>query len=90
MKRGLSLVVLPGFLLASPLWSQAVPVQTLSRPIATFHHGFTRVGGIRELSNGRVIVLDQADATVQVIDSAWLRMRQIGRRGAGPGEYRVP
>jgi hypothetical protein len=58
--------------------------------MATFHHGFTRVEDIRELSVGRVIVLDRSDGTVYMMDSEWAGMTQIGRRGEGPGEYRGP
>jgi hypothetical protein len=90
MLRRLSRILLPAIFTAAPAWPQSVPVKSLSQPNATFHHGFTRVEGIRELSDGRVIVLDIADATVQLIDSAWSGMRQIGRRGAGPAEYRTP
>ena len=83
------LIAAGAMLIASPMWSQTVPVRTLSQPDATFSHGFTNVAGIRELTDGRVILVDVFNG-VQVIDAAWASMRQIGRRGAGPGEYREP
>lgn len=84
------MTVAVAMLVATPAYPQAVSVKTLSRPDAAFHHGFTRVQGIRELSDGRVIVLDVNDRSVHVIDSPWERIRQIGRAGDGPREYRVP
>ncbi|MFQ5705624.1 MAG: hypothetical protein ACE5HT_16595 [Gemmatimonadales bacterium] len=84
------LTAMGGMLVATPAWTQTVPVRTLPEPEASFAHGFTRVAGVRELSDGRVIVLDVNDRTVQVIDSAWNTMTQIGRHGSGPGEYIAP
>ena len=84
------LVTAGAMLIASPVWPQAVPVGTLSQPDVTFPHGFTSVAGIRELNDRRVIVLDVNDRTVHFINSAWTAMRQIGRHGAGPREYREP
>jgi hypothetical protein len=74
-------------LVSVPVWTQDVPINVLSHAEAAFHHGYTRVGGIRELSDGRVIVVDAMDQTVHVIDAAWETRSQIGRRGSGPREY---
>ena len=87
--RRCSLIAASAMLTASPVWPQTVPVRTLSQPDATFPHGFTTVAGIRELADGRVILVDLYNG-VQVIDAAWASMRQVGRRGSGPGEYRDP
>jgi hypothetical protein len=88
-KRGWALTV-GAALIATPVWSQAVPVNALSQAEATFRHGFTRVENVRELSDGGVILLDVADGSVYAIDHTWTAMWQIGRSGDGPGEYRSP
>ncbi len=51
---------------------------------------FTNARSVRELSDGSVIVLDPQDRAVVVLPSAPGAARQIGRTGAGPGEYRYP
>ena len=85
-----SLFLPAGAIVGRGLDAQSVPAVRLSEAEATFHYGFTHVTGIRELRDGRVIVLDSTFGTVQVIDAAWLSLDQIGRRGAGPREYISP
>ncbi len=71
----------------------ALPAQQptpLGRPVAEFEEPFSRVSGLRELADGRVIVSDQRDKMVQLIDMARQTGRRIGREGAGPGEYAMP
>lgn len=41
-------------------------------------------------SRGRVYVLDPSNRTIQVFDSTGTFLRQVGRDGSGPGEYRMP
>lgn len=72
----------------SPLAAQAIRV--LDRPQAEFAEPFTYVGSVRELSDGRVIVVDNDDRAVYVVDFAAGTSTQIGRSGGGPGEYRTP
>lgn len=62
----------------------------LGRPVAEFEEPFSRVSGLRELADGRVIVSDQRDKVVQLIDMARQTGRRIGREGSGPGEYAMP
>lgn len=62
----------------------------LGRPVAEFEEPFSRVSGMRELSDGRVIVSDQRDKVVQLIDLQRQTARRIGREGSGPGEYAMP
>lgn len=50
----------------------------------------TEVRGVRELSDGRLIVLVREPRAVLLIDSTGVMQRQIGRLGDGPGEYRSP
>jgi hypothetical protein len=61
----------------------------LAKPDAEYGEPFTLIGGIRELKDGRVIVSDQRDKTLQIIDLKG-GATKIGREGAGPGEYGLP
>jgi hypothetical protein len=64
--------------------------QRLRAPNATLDHDFSRISGVRELPDGRLLVSDWIDETVSVVDLSRNSVRQIGRRGAGPAEYRLP
>ncbi len=67
-----------------------VQVQRLDRAEATFPEPFTRVAGLRELSDGRILIADRTEKHVSFIDFATGSIRQIGRIGGGPGEYESP
>ena len=69
---------------------QAVPERTLPAVGAEFPEGFTRIASIRELRDGRVLVVDERDATVRLLDFTRGTMSDVGRQGGGPGEYRSP
>lgn len=62
----------------------------LGRPVAEFEEPFSRVAGIRELADGRLIVADPRDKVVQLVDLARQTGRRISREGSGPGEYSLP
>jgi hypothetical protein len=83
-------VLLALILIVSPALAQSNPTYELLEPEAVFTYGFTSVAGIRELSDGRVILLDVGGENLVVIDSTWNTMGHIGREGGGPGEYRNP
>jgi hypothetical protein len=63
------------------------PLRSLTRPEVEFAEPFTRITGVRELSDGRVIVADPQEKTLQIIDMRTGNARSIGREGQGPGEY---
>jgi hypothetical protein len=70
-----------------------VPVRVLSTAEAELAKPFTRISSLRELSDGRVIVVDQGEKTVGVVDFARGTWTRIGREGSGPtyvGELRMP
>lgn len=69
--------------------SQA-PLKTLTRPAAEFSEPFTQINGVRELRDGRVIVSDVREKTVQLVDLKTGSAQKIGREGSGPGEYAMP
>jgi hypothetical protein len=64
--------------------------RVLSKPDAEFSEPFTNVGGVRELKDGRVVVIDPRDKIVQVVDFKSGEGVKVGREGSGPGEYAVP
>lgn len=71
----------------------AVLAQTprvLARPQVELSDPFTNVSSIRELSDGRVIVVDNGDQAVYVVDFKAGTSSQVGRPGGGPSEYRIP
>ena len=81
----LALALLPGVAAA-----QSVPTRTIAKPDAEFAEPFTRVSGVRELGDGRIIVADQRDQTLQRIDLRTSDATPVGRRGSGPNEYDMP
>ena len=85
-----SLGVLSAGILGLPVRAQTVQTRTLSRPEAEFTTPFTEVSGVRELRDGRVILIDERDRTIQLLDFTTGKVTPIGRQGSGPGEYRLP
>lgn len=75
---------------AAPLSAQTVPSKTLSKPDVEYSEPFTSLNSIRELRDGRVIVSDLRDKTLQAIDLATKRAVSIGREGSGPTEWGLP
>ncbi|NOT07037.1 MAG: hypothetical protein HOP28_02415 [Gemmatimonadales bacterium] len=92
MKRlaGPSLLVLLSASRAAGALAAQERVITLDRPEAQLPGEFTRVTRVRELSSGRLLVLDFNDATVQLVDSRSKSVVQVGGTGEGPREYRSP
>lgn len=76
--------------IATPALGQNVPTRTLSKPDAEFAEPFSQISGVRELRDGRVIVIDPRDKTVQVVDLRNNSATNLGREGSGPGEYGIP
>ena len=67
--------------------AQQVPTWSLVTPEASFPEPFDNLRGARELSDGRLIVLDVGFFVVSL--SRGIRA-PLGRSGDGPGEYRLP
>ena len=65
-------------------------IQQLERADATFPEPFTRISGLRELSDGRILIADRIEKHVSFLDFATGSMREIGRVGEGPSEYQSP
>lgn len=49
---------------------------------------FTTVEGARQLSDGRVVVLDRSSCELRFFDTAGVFLERTGGRGDGPGEFR--
>lgn len=69
---------------------QAQPLRRLTQPVASLEEPFTAVSGVRELRDGRVLVSDSRDRTIQLIDLRSGDAVAVGREGAGPGEFGIP
>ena len=90
--RGIPLVAFTAVAAAgSPLAAQQAPaVRTLSAPEAPFAEPFSNLSGLRELSDGRVVVADRLEKAVRLLNFRSGTFREIGRVGSGPGEYQMP
>lgn len=69
---------------------QQTPTRALGGTPAELSEGFTEVTAIRELNDGRVLILDRGEGTLLLGDFRDGTIRQVGRRGCGPGEYEAP
>lgn len=74
----------------SPALAQNIPTRTLSKADAEYPEPFTQIAGVRELKDGRLVVIDPRDKTVQVVDLKAGTATKLGREGSGPGEYGIP
>jgi len=53
-------------------------------------YAFAAITGIRVDEEGNIYVLDGKEATINVFDKSGKHLRNIGRRGQGPGEFEMP
>ena len=67
-----------------------VAAKPLAKPDIEYREPFTTISGLRELRDGRVIVADARDKTLQLIDLVRGTATPVGRAGAGPGEWANP
>lgn len=76
-----------------PVSAQApgvIPRVTLKPATGSHPEEFTSIGSVRELSDGRVLVIDQRERRVVVLDFRDGSARDIGRQGKGPNEFTIP
>ena len=76
-------------LLALPSLGIAQRVITLTAPDAEYGEVFSVISGVRPLRDGRLIVSDSREKTLQLVDFAGAA-KPIGRDGRGPGEWLLP
>ena len=67
-----------------------VPQTKLTTPEVSLGEPFSSVGGLRELSDGRVLVSDRLEQALRIVDFVSGGFEEIGHAGQGPGEYRMP
>src|SRR5687767_12203287 len=85
--RSLAVVILvPAVVAATVVQAPRV----LDKPQAELAEPFTNVGSVRELRDGRVLVVDNGDRALYVVDFTAGTSTQVGRPGSGPAEYRIP
>ncbi len=60
------------------------------QPASELQYEFTQVPGVFELRDGRVVVVDEGDASIGIVDFRTGHLTVLGRHGAGPAEYRMP
>jgi len=77
-------------LLPASAQAQGVPVKTFTRPAAELAEPYSALRGVRELSDGRVVVTDNRDKVVHLVDLRTQRVTRVGREGSGPNEYQMP
>jgi hypothetical protein len=68
----------------------AQQTRTFTRPEAEFAEPFSQLVSLRELRDGRVIVVDTRENSLQVVDFKAGTVQPIGRQGSGPGEWQSP
>lgn len=81
---------LPVALMSAAGAAQDIPTVRLDRAGATFGEPMSAIRGLRELSDGRVVVTDMIETAVRIIDFRSGAFKEIGRQGGGPGEYGMP
>jgi hypothetical protein len=80
--------MLLAFLLANlPVAVAAQSTVPIGRPNLEYPEAFSYISAVRELSDGRVIVADSPEKTLQLIDLLTGAVKPISREGRGPGEY---
>ena len=87
VSRRLLIVALLGPTVAA---AQTVPARTLSQAEARLDREWSWVASIRELNDGRLIVLDTHENQIILVNTGLTSATQIGREGRGPGEFENP
>ncbi|HKS05940.1 MAG TPA: hypothetical protein VJR92_06470 [Gemmatimonadaceae bacterium] len=71
--------------------AQTVPTRTLTKPEVEVRESFSWLEeGVREMRDGRVIVIVGIDDVIKIVDLAANTAATFSRKGDGPGEYRFP
>lgn len=67
---------------------QQVPVVRLDRPTAAPRETFTKVTGLVELPDGRLLVADEEERRIVLLDPRNSATTPVSRTGSGPREFR--
>ena len=65
-------------------------VRSIGAPEFAFDSAFSRVSALRELLDGRVVVMNSKERSVYLLNPKTRAGSSIGRQGTGPGEYTRP
>jgi hypothetical protein len=79
-------------LVAAMTATQAPQLRTIDltgKPVVTITEPFTAPQGLNEISGNRAIVIDNGDRKLAMVDFAHDAVTTLGRRGEGPGEFRM-
>jgi hypothetical protein len=74
-------------LAAASVLEAQVPTRTYAKHDVEYAEPFSQIVGLRELSDGRVVIADARDKILQIIDFKGGAPKKIGREGSGPGEW---
>ena len=77
-------------IIALPLPAQGRVVDLTGRPAATLDEPFTAIAAVREVAPNVVIMSDMRERRLVRSDLSTGEVRDIGRQGDGPGEWRLP
>lgn len=91
-RAGCALALLPLAVATASLRPAELAAQARSGPLppsnGALDDGFTRITGIRELRDGRLLVADQREVRLHLVDWRTRGVREVGAEGSGPGEFR--
>ena len=73
-----------------PTVNQQPPEVVLTAAARFEAEGFTRIRGLRELPDGRVLVADQTENALYLVDFTARTRTKLGANGPGPEEYDRP
>jgi hypothetical protein len=74
----------------APLAAQPASPKTLPAPTWTSAEGFSGIRRIRELSDGRVLLIDYKDNRIILVSATGKTVGNVGAEGGGPGEFKQP
>lgn len=87
----LAMLVVPAILPAQQRWAVAPnPSATIGEAAQNARHQFERIDDVLVLPDGQFVVLDGQAPAVRMYSAAGRWVRDLGRVGDGPGEYREP
>ncbi len=76
--------------LSATVAAQDPPLRRFAKPDFEYAEPFSCISGLRELSDGRIVVADQREKILQIINLRTGATVKIGREGQGPGEWALP
>jgi hypothetical protein len=73
----------------APVVSQTREVNLTGRPLAAISEPFTQITGLEEVAPGKVVISDLAEQRLVLADLGADAVRNVSRRGGGPGEWQL-